>query len=125
MSCFVRIATQITDEHHLREAVDAVGYTIRKGTDVRGWMQQTTAADFVIDTGTKYDVGAVKNGDETWSFVSDWSMSSVKQDAFVNQLTQRYSAIRVAAKAKKQGYVVAREKVEQDGTIRLLLRKFV
>lgn len=125
MSCFVRISTVLTDLDTLERVVPELGYRVLEGaTTVRGYGGQTRAADLVIDTGSRYDIGVVRTDEGTLDFVSDWEMSGIGQQDFVHRVSQRYARTRVLQQAKRQGYVVAKERVDADGSVRLLLRRF-
>ncbi len=126
MSQFVRIATQLTEAEAIQEAAEELGYTVlAEQTEVRGYSSRTAKAEFVLGTDTRYDIGAVRGEDGRYEFVSDWSMSRIDRQDFVNRLSQGYSRIRVVRNAKKRGFQVATEKVDEKGNVRLLLRKFV
>lgn len=126
MSCFTKIATRLVDLDAIEAAAADLGYETRRDTkQVRGWSSQTTTADAVLQRkDSHYDIGAVREKDGTYGFVSDWSMSGVRQQDFVDRLSQRYSYRRVVTQAKASGFVVAKEKVDEAGAIRLVLRKF-
>ena len=125
MSCFVRIATQIVDETALREAIVARGYKIKESRAVRGWQDAEETADIVFDPGSaNYDVGAVRGGDGTFSFVAYWEMARIDRDVFVSQLTQAYGVARVTQAAKKAGFVIAGKKVDEKGSVKMTLRRF-
>lgn len=126
MSCFVRIATRLTDELTLRKAVADLGYQVREGaTEARGWNEQSLAADLVIDTRTDYDIGALRDENGTFTFACDWSMARLDEAEFVRQVTRRYSYIQVLEVARRKGFIVASEEAKEQGAVRLLLRKYV
>jgi len=125
MSCFVRIATRLTHEETVRQAIEGIGYRVIEGaTEARGWNEQHEQADIVIGTRTSYDIGAVKTKTGAFDFVADWSMTGVDREQFLRQLTQKYSYLQVTQQARKLGFVVAKEEVEESGSVRLLLRRF-
>jgi len=125
MSCFVRIATKLTDETTLRLAAVELGYKVQeKAGVVKGWGDDEAHADVVINTGTAYDVGAVRNKSETFDFVGDFSMAHLSETDFVNRMSQAYGKIRVVEAAKKSGFVVASQSVDRQGAVQLVLRRF-
>ena len=125
MSCFVRIATRLTDEATLRLAAVELGYKVaEKAGVVKGWGDDEAHADVVIHTGTPYDVGAVRNKSETYDFVGDFSMAHLAEADFVDRMSQAYSKIRVLEAARKSGFVVANQTVDLQGTVQLVLRRF-
>ncbi|MBI3267533.1 MAG: DUF1257 domain-containing protein [Planctomycetes bacterium] len=126
MSHFSTLATRLTDEAALRAAFEQLGYKVRpKATRVRGWSDQETHADFVVNAGGEYDVGAVRTKHGTFELVADWTMARIDRDKFVGQVSQAYSRILVTQTAKKNGFVVAKEEVDAQGRVHLLLRRFV
>lgn len=125
MSCFVRIATKLTNTETIKMAAEALGYRVLKSAKkVRGYGSREAKADFVLGTKTKYDIGAIKADDGTYSFVSDWGGTRVTQKEFVRKLSQKYSYLQVLETVTSKGYVLADEKVDERGAVRLLLRKF-
>ena len=123
MSCFVRIATKIVDEIALREAIAERGYRITDSRQVRGYAGDE-AADIVIDTGREYDIGASRSSDGTFTFVADWEMARIDRDEFVGKLTQAYGVARVGHAAKKAGFVIAGKRVDENGSVKMTLRRF-
>jgi hypothetical protein len=125
MSCFTRVATKLTDVEAIKEAAAELGYSLRKGKQVRGWSSRTTEADFVFATKTRYDVGAVRKKDGTYEFVCDWGMSGIGQKGFVEDISQRYGYVRLRRAAKKKGFTFIDRGVDNKGNVQVLLRKFV
>ena len=125
MSCFVRIATKLVDRDIVQQAAAELGHPVIAGTtEARGWSGRRERADFVLRTGTDYDIGAVRTAEGSYDFVADWSMTHVDQKTFVNRLTQKYSTLRVTQAAKKKGFNVAHQEVDAKGSVRLVLRRF-
>ena len=125
MSCFVHIATRLVDVDTVKQAAELLGYSVRQGArvEVAGWNDQTTEAELAIALGNGYDVGVV-SGKDGCSLVADWSMSHTDATTFTNALAQAYGQVRVREQAKRQGYVIAKEERQVDGSVRMLLRRF-
>ncbi len=126
MSCFVRIATKLTNSETIKEAAEAIGYRVLEdATEVRGYSSRKVEANIVLGTKkSNYDIGAVKEKDGTHTFVADWSMAGIAQKTFVQQLSQKYSYLQVLQTVTSKGFVLADEKVDDRGAVQLLLRKF-
>ena len=95
---------------------------------VRGYRGQTLDAAIKIDMG-KYDIGVVRAADGSFDFVADWwgveTTKGLSQEEFVNKLSQRYSYHNVKMACEAKGYSVEEETNEEDGTINLVVRKWV
>ena len=125
MSCFSRVTTKMTDLATVRKALEALGHRVReRATEARGWSGNSARADLVVATATDYDIGLVRAADGTFEAVADWGMTGVAQDAFVAALSQKYSYLWVTETARRKGFTVAEERVDDQGTVRLLLRRF-
>lgn len=125
MSCFVHIATRLVDLDTIKQAAEQLGYAVRQGerVEVAGWNEQTTEAELAVALGNGYDVGVVR-GEDGCALVADWSMAHVDATTFTNTLAQAYGQVRVREQAKRQGYVIAKEERQADGSVRMLLRRF-
>ena len=95
---------------------------------VRGYRGQTLDAAIKIDMG-KYDIGVVRAADGTFDIVADWwgveTTKGVSEEEFKNRLSQRYSYHNVKMACEAKGYSVEEETNEEDGTINLVVRKWV
>ncbi len=125
MSCFVHVATRLVDIDTIKHAAELLGYTVQQGerVSVAGWNDQTTEADLAIALGNGYDVGVVR-GNDACTLVADWLMAHQDATTFTNTLAQAYGQVRVREQAKRQGYVIAKEERQADGSVRMLLRRF-
>ena len=75
----------------------------------------------IIEQKNGYDIGFSSNGNNEYELVADlqfweqnWSV-----DRFLSQVTQRYAYHTVLTEATKQGFQVAEERNQQDGSIKL------
>lgn len=95
---------------------------------VRGYRGQTLDAAIKIDMG-KYDIGVVKAADGTYELVADWwgveTTKGVTEEEFAQRLNQRYQYHNVKIACEDKGYSVEEETNEEDGTINLVVRKWV
>lgn len=125
MSCFTKVTTKLTDLETLKEALAALGYPLLEGaTEARGWRGAAESADFVVGTGSEYDIGICRGKQGTFDFVADWEMARLKRQSFLNSVAQKYAELRVLQTAKKSGFVVAGQTTDAQGNIQLLLRRF-
>jgi Protein of unknown function (DUF1257) len=127
MSHFSKIKTQIRKVEFLAAALDDVGVSWKSGPQsLRGYQGETRTADVVIAQENGYDVGFSHNGQE-YELVADlefwqqnWSV-----DRFLNKITQRYAYHAVKESAAQQGFQVAEEHSAVDGSVRLVVQRWV
>jgi hypothetical protein len=126
MSHFSNIKTKIREIGSLTAALNDLGINWKEGPHpVRGYQGQTRTAQVVIEQDNGYDIGFSNNGQE-YELVADlqfwqqnWSV-----DRFLSQVTQRYAYHTVLNEATKQGFQVATEKNQEDGSIRLVVQRW-
>ena len=80
-----------------------------------------------VDVG-RYDVGVV-DSQATFDITADWwgveTTKGVSEEEFKHQLSQRYQYHNVKQACEDKGYAVEEEVNEEDGSIRLVVRKWV
>jgi hypothetical protein len=126
MSHFSQIKTQLRDLTALTSALSDLGIDWKDGpTDVRGYKGQTQSAAVVIEQDNGYDVGFSWNGN-AYELVADlqYWQQPISVQGFINQLTQRYAYHTVLSQTTSQGFQVAEEKNQEDGSIRLVLQRW-
>jgi hypothetical protein len=71
----------------------------------------------------------VDNQDGTYGVTADWwgveTTKGVSEEEFQNQLAQKYQYHNVKQACEEKGYAVEEEVNEEDGSIRLVVRKWV
>lgn len=126
MSHFSNIKTQIRNLTSLEAALTDLGVDWKSGPrSVRGYQGQTRNAEVVIEQDNGYDVGFSWNGKD-YELVADmqywqqaWSV-----DGFLKQVTQRYAYHTVMNETAKQGFQVAEQQKNEDGSIRLVVQRW-
>ncbi len=126
MSHFSNIKTQIRNLSSLQAALTDLEIDWKPGPrTVRGYQGQTRSAEVVVEQDNNYDIGFSWNGTE-YELVADlqywqqaWSV-----DGFLNRVTQRYAYQTVVAQTAKQGFQVAEQQKNQDGSIRLVVQRW-
>lgn len=126
MSHFSQIKTQIRNLASLQTALTDLGIDWKAGPcPVRGYRGQTVEAEISIEQENGYDIGFRWNGQE-YELVADlqyWQqMSSV--DMFLSKVTQRYAFQTVLNETAKQGFQVAEQQKNEDGSIRLVVQRW-
>jgi hypothetical protein len=123
----------LTNLNALKRAIKDLEYETEEASEkqtvrVRGWRGQTEEAVVGIKL-SKYDVGVVQNADGTYTLVADWwgveTTTGVTQEEFVAKLNQRYQYQNVMEACEAKGYTVQEEEVEEDGTVKLYVRRWV
>lgn len=126
MSHFSQIKTQIRNLEGLKSALSDMGFAWKSDvTPVRGYKGQTQTAQVVIEQDNGYDVGFAWNGQE-YELVADmqfWQLTN-SVDHFLRQVTQRYAYHTVLTETSNQGFQVAEEQKQEDGSIRLVLQRW-
>ncbi len=126
MSHFSQIKTQIRNLASLQAALTDLGINWESGPKmVRGYRGQTRNAEITIDQDNGYDLGFSWNGNE-YELVADlqywqqdWSV-----DGFLRRVTQRYAYHTVVKETARQGFQVAEQQENKDGSIRLLVQRW-
>ncbi|GAB4288722.1 MAG: DUF1257 domain-containing protein [Oscillatoriaceae cyanobacterium] len=126
MSHFSQIKTQIRNLTGLQAALTDMGIDWKAGPrEVRGYRGQTTSAEVAIEQDNGYDVGFRWNGQE-YELVADlqYWQQNLTVNGFLNQVTQRYAYHTVVNETTKQGFQVAQQQKNEDGSIRLVLQRW-
>lgn len=126
MSHFSQIKTQIRNLTSLQSALTDLGIDWKPGPQqVRGYRDQTRAAEVAIAQDNGYDIGFSWNGTE-YELVADlqywqqpWSV-----DGFLNRVNQRYAYHTILNETSREGFQVAEQKQNEDGSIRLVLQRW-
>jgi hypothetical protein len=122
MSHFTRVRTQLRNIETVKQALEDLGYTVAEGT-VRGYQGQLENADLVVNTGSSYDLGFRKEGENVVMVADFWGLR-INRDQFVKQLSQRYAYLTVMEQAQTQGWQSVTEEVQSDGSIRLVMQRW-
>ncbi len=126
MSHFSQIKTKIRNLPALQSALTDLGVQWKAGPEpVRGYQGQARSAELVVSQGNGYDVGFSWSGQE-YELVADlefWQQAwSVER--FLNKVTQRYAYHTVVNTTASQGFQIAEEAKNGDGSIRLVVQRW-
>jgi hypothetical protein len=126
MSHFTTIKVQIKDAGVLREVLQGLGYVVEVDGKVRGYQGNTTVADFVIRRSNGYDIGFRRSeGDENYEVIADFWGTGINQRQFLNEVQQKYAHRMLMNTVALQGYSVEAEEVMEDGTVRVVVGRWV
>lgn len=126
MSHFSQIKTQIRNLTSLKAALTDMGIDWQEGPrEVRGYRGQTTNAEVAIEQDNGYDIGFRWNGSE-YELVADlqYWQNDLTVNGFLNRVTQGYAYQTVLNETAKQGFQVAQQDKNEDGSIRVVLQRW-
>lgn len=126
MSHFSNIKTQLRNLTSLKAALSDLEMDWKEGpSPVRGYQGQTRTAEIVLAQANNYDVGFSWNGSE-YELVADlqYWQQPLSVEGFLQQITQRYAYNTVLTESQNQGFQVAEEQQQADGSIRLVVQRW-
>lgn len=133
MSHFTKCALKMTNLAAIKKALADLGHRFTEAEQgqtvtVRGYRGDKLQAAISIDMG-RYDIGIVDNQDGTYGVTADWwgveTTHGMSEQEFQDQLAQKYQYHNVKQACEEKGYSVEEEVNEEDGSIRLVVRKWV
>ena len=124
MSHFTTIKVQIKQGEVLLDVLQELGYQVEQNTQVRGYRGDKTNAEYVIKQSNGYDLGFRKNG-EGYELVADFWGAKINQQEFINNISQKYAHKTLMKTIQTEGFNVEEEEVLADGTVRVLVGRWV
>ena len=125
MSHFTKIKTKLYNLETLKKSLSDLSITWTAQTQsIRGYQNTTHEAELVIQQDNKHDIGFKWNNNE-YELVTDlmfWNQS-YSVDKFLNQVHQRYAFNLITKVSEEQSLQFVESENQEDGSIRLLLRK--
>ena len=129
MSHFSTIKTQLREAEPLIKALTQLGYEINQEEKfVKGYNGQFTAVDISMDLPKETKVGFKwDNNSNTYELVTDldlWKFN-LPVERFISKVTQMYAYQTIISKTEEDGYQIVEKKNQSDGSIELVLTKWV
>ena len=124
MSHFSTIKIQIKNGEILQQVLTELGYQVESNTKVRGYQGNKTNAEYVIRQKNGYDLGFRRNG-ESYELVADFWGARINQQEFLNQINQKYAHQTLMQTVEEQGFDVEEEEVLEDGTVKVVVGRWV
>lgn len=133
MSHFTKCELKLTNLVALKAALKDLEMDFEEAAEfqhvlVRGYRGDTIKGKLKINMG-QYDIGVIENQDGTLEFTADWwgveTTKGVSQAEFEQAVNQKYQYHNVKMACEEKGYAVEEELNEEDGSIRLVVRKWV
>ena len=126
MSHFTKIKTKLYNIETLKKSLLDLNieWTVQTKS-VRGYQNTVHEAELVIQQENNHDIGFQWNGKE-YELVTDlmfWSQD-ISVDKFLNRINQRYAYNSIIGVSEKEGFTFAQTETTEDGSIKLLLRRF-
>ena len=126
MSHFTKIKTKLYNIETLKKSLSDlnIDWTVQTN-NIRGYQNTTHEAELVIQQENKHDIGFKWNGVE-YELVTDlmfWSQD-ISVDRFLNRINQRYAYNSIIGVSEKEGFNFSQTETAEDGSIRLVLRRF-
>ena len=128
MSHFSTVKTELRDRESLLAALRDLGQEPSTGEQpVRGYRGQTVTADLCCPQSEGGDIGFRWNSAEQhYELVTDLDLwkQSVPVERFLAQLTQRYALQSILRSSAEEGYQVAEQRQQADGSIELVVTRW-
>lgn len=124
MSHFTTIEVQVKNGAVLHQVLQDLGHKVECNTTVRGYHGSYTHAEYVVRQANGYDLGFRQNG-ETYELVADFWGAKVNQQQFINEVAQKYAYRTLMTTAQEQGFNVETEETLTDGTVRVVVGRWV
>ena len=124
MSHFTTIKLQIKQGEILHQVLQELGYEVEQNTKVRGYIGNTTQAEYVIRQKNGYDLGFRKQG-ENYELVADFWGAKINQQEFVNNISQKYAHKTLMETIQTEGFNIEEEEILEDGTVRVVVGRWV
>jgi hypothetical protein len=126
MSHFSRIKVEIKNGEILHQVLQELGYKVECNTQIRGYQGDKTQAEYVIRQPNGYDLGFDRNdGDDHYELVADFWGARINQQEFLNPILQKYAHKTLMASVQEQGFDVESQETLEDGTVRVVVGKWV
>ena len=126
MSHFSKIKTKLYDRATIEKSLSDLNIKWEVNAEkIRGYNNQEHSADIVIRQNNNHDIGFKWNNNE-YELVTDlmfWDQT-YSVDKFLNQVHQRYAFNLITKVSEEQSLQFVETENQEDGSIRLLLRKF-
>ena len=126
MSHFTKIKTKLYNLETLKRSLSDLNieWTSEK-QEIMGYKDQKQSVELVVKQKNNYDLGFKWNGAE-YELITDlmfWKQP-YSVDKFLNQIHQRYAFNLITKVSEEQSLQFVEAENQEDGSIRLLLRKF-
>lgn len=131
MSHFSRIKTVFRHREVLIECLQDLGYSLETDMTIRGH-EGLYNVDIAVKTAGDNGIGFVQTGDGTYDMVADWwGVKGIGQKKIALELKRRAETIQkeyarkmVLLETAKDGFEVVSQTEDEDGTVRIVVRRW-
>lgn len=128
MSHFSTVRTELRDRQALIEALADLGHPPLEGSQpVRGYRGQTVMADLKVPQAEGADIGFRWNeANGSYELVTDLELwkQPVPVERFLARLSQRYALRTILTATAEEGFQVAEQTNQLDGSIELVVTRW-
>jgi len=128
MSHFSTVRTELRDRQALIDALGDLGHPPLEGSQpVRGYRSQTVMADLAVPQEQGTDIGFRWNDTNgSYELVADLDLwkQPIPVERFLARLTQRYALRTILAASAEEGFQVAEQTNQLDGSIELVVTRW-
>ncbi|OPY36501.1 MAG: hypothetical protein A4E35_02041 [Methanoregula sp. PtaU1.Bin051] len=132
MSHFSRVKTRFKNRDALIECLEDAEFSIRQDTTIRGY-RGLQNVDIAARAKNGSEIGFVKNSDGSFDMVADWWTKTGRGEqqlarslqVMAEKVQQDYARRMVLEQARNDGFSVVEETEEKDGSIRIVVRRWV
>jgi hypothetical protein len=131
MSHFSRIRTTFRHREALIRCMQDLGYTVECDTTIKGYHGRQNV-DIAVKKSGDYGLGFVKNPEGSYDLVADWYGVAGRGEKKIAEelkrqaeaIQQEYAKTMVLEQAKADGFELVSQTNEQDGTVRIVVRRW-
>ncbi len=131
MSHFSRIRTTFRRREALIQCMQELGYTVETDTTITGYHGQHNV-DIAVKKSGRYCLGFVENPEGTYDMVADWWGISGKGETKIAEelnhqaetIQKEYAKKIVLEQTAADGFDLVSETEENDGTVRIVVRRW-
>ena len=124
MSHFTTIKVRIKQGEVLHQILQELGYRVECNVMVRGFAGDRTPAEYVIRQRNGYDIGFRRSG-EDYEIVADFWGLGIDGQKFINDISQKYAYKTLMASVQAEGFNIEGEETLEDGTVRVVVGRWV
>jgi len=131
MSHYSRVRTQFHNREALIASLRNLGHDVETDTVIQGHHGEHTV-DIAVRKTKGYGIGFVKSPDGTYDMVADWwGVKGAEERTITQELEKQAGSIQkeyakkmILEQAAKDGFDVVSQTEEQDGTLRIVVRRW-
>lgn len=124
MSHITAVKTELRDGEILRRALEGKGYRVRDATGESDSKERGMAGVEFFASNDGVRLGFTRdNPGECYRILADWVDQGKKADSILKGIVQSYSREKVIDGARRRGYAIVKNRVLENGSIEIVLRK--